>query len=299
MLLRGQPATRQRDARRAVLLVAGVLALAPKTSCIPVATLAPVPSAAGLQGTGAQRFGNFASAAANEEGFPSRRYFPQPPTRYPFSNCAESVPEEPGTLRCCNVLIVDGMPNHSNFPCAPHLSFLVRQGTSDSASFQSPLSTPVGQQASSYGLFFSDLRWKQQTGWELAYMGCARWASGTYPSLSGQGNCTPVPVWGLGARTSPLVGDFTATDVPLVQNSVGSHKEGRCVGNRTLVQGLVIEQFENSKAFKLCEVEMLVAGVNVVPSHGRAVASKWYASSHQDYLQLHHLTDGDISTWYL
>ena len=44
MLLRGQPATRQRDARRAVLLVAGVLALAPKTSCIPVAT--PVPAAA-------------------------------------------------------------------------------------------------------------------------------------------------------------------------------------------------------------------------------------------------------------
>ena len=73
ILLRGQPATRQRDARRAVLLVAGVLALAPKTSCIPVATLAPVPSAAGLQGTGAQIFGNFASAAANEEGFPSRR----------------------------------------------------------------------------------------------------------------------------------------------------------------------------------------------------------------------------------
>ena len=57
MLPRGQPATDQRHARRAVVLVASIVALAPKTSCIPVATPVLVPSAAVVnpeEGAGAQ-----------------------------------------------------------------------------------------------------------------------------------------------------------------------------------------------------------------------------------------------------
>lgn len=277
MLPRGRPATEQRHARRVVVLVASIVALAPKMSCIPVATPMPVPSAA---------------VANREEGagtgpHAQRRFFSAPPPRYPFSNCAELWSAQQGILQCCNVLVIDGMPNHAKFPCARGLSFLVRQGTS-SVSFQS---SERIHSACGGGLLYSDLQWRGWFGWELTYV-CNSTSNATWQRH--------VPVWEIGARTSHVVGDFTAKDVPLADwpDFAGSSGEGRCSGNnKTLVQGLVIEQTIN-KAFKLCEVEMLVAGVNVVPNNSRAVSSKFYDSSSTHYHELSYLTDGNIETWY-
>ena len=270
MLPRGRPAAEQRHARRAVVLVASIMALAPKTSCIPVATPVPVQPHA-------------------HRHHMLRLFDPSsPPPRYPFSNCAESVSGGQGILKCCNVLVIDGMPNHSKFPCAPSLSFLVRQGTS-SVSFQS---SKCSHSACAGGLLYSDLQWRDFIGWELTYV------CNSSNNATGQRH---IPVWEIGARTSPVVGDFTAKDIPLADwpDLAGSSGDGRCASNnKTLVQGLVVEQTLN-KAFKLCEVEMLVSGVNVIPSHGRAVSSMFYDSTSRYYEQLTFLTDGDLNTWYV